>query len=97
VEQTLLSPGPPLTSAKLLPTFIVTVNKTVKDEIIEHVERLDTPPQRKVLDFARRLAASAGTPSRTLSRFQGCIDSEDLQAMSRVIQEGCEKTDSDGW
>src|SRR5579862_9480983 len=75
--------------------FIVT--KTVKDEIIEQVDRLDAPHQRKVLDFARRLTETAGTPGQTLMRFAGCIDPADLDAMSRAIQEGCEKIDRNAW
>lgn len=75
--------------------FIVT--KTVKDEIIEQVERLDAPHQRKVLDFARRLTEPAGTPGQSLLRFAGCIDAADLDAMSRAIEEGCEKIDPNAW
>jgi len=67
------------------------VTKTVKDEIIDQVERLDAPQQRKVLDFARRLTVPAGTPGRDLMRFVGCIDPVDLDDMSHAIQESCEK------
>ena len=73
------------------------MTKTVKDEIIEQVERLDDPHQRKVLDFARRLTKPAGTPGKNLLRFAGCIDPADLDAMSRAIAEGCEKIDPNGW
>ena len=75
--------------------FIVT--KTVKDEIIEQVDRLDPPHQRKVLDFARRLNEPTGTPGRDLMRFAGCIDLVDLEVMSRAIEEGCEKIDPNAW
>ncbi len=73
------------------------MTKTVKDEIIEQVERLDPPHQRKVLDFARRLNEPAGTPGKNLLRFAGCIDPADLEAMSRAIEEGCEKIDPNAW
>jgi hypothetical protein len=73
------------------------VAKTVKDEIIEQVDRLDTPHQRRVLDFARRLTEPAGTPGQSLVRFAGCIDPADLDAMSRAIEEGCEKIDPNAW
>jgi len=73
------------------------VPKTVKDEIIDQVDRLDTPQQRRVLDFARRLTVPAGTPGRDLMRFVGCIDPADLDAMSHAIQEGCEKVEPNAW
>ncbi len=73
------------------------MTKTVKDAIIEQVDRLDAPQQRKVLDFARRLTVPAGTPGRDLMRFVGCIDPADLDAMSQAIQEGCEKIEPNGW
>jgi hypothetical protein len=73
------------------------VAKTVKDEIIEQVDRLAAPHQRKVLDFARRLTEPTGTPVRNLMRFAGCIDPADLDAMSRAIQEGCEKIEPNAW
>jgi hypothetical protein len=73
------------------------VTKTVKDEIIEQVDRLDAPHQRRVLDFARRLTEPTGTPGRNLMRFAGCIDPADLGAMSLAIEEGCEKIDPNAW
>lgn len=71
--------------------------KTVKDEIIEQVERLDAPHQRQVLDFARRMNEPAGTPGRKLLRFAGCIDAADLDEMSRAIQEACETIEPNAW
>jgi hypothetical protein len=73
------------------------VTKTVKDEIIDQVDRMAAPQQRKVLDYARRLTMPAGTPGRELMRFVGSIDPADLEAMSHAIQEGCEKIEPNGW
>ncbi len=73
------------------------MTKTVKEEIIDQVNRLDAPQQQKVLDYARRLTVPAGTPGRDLMRFVGSIDSADLDAMSHAIQEGCEKIEPNGW
>lgn len=73
------------------------VTNTVKDEIIEQVDRLDAPHQRKVLDFARLLTEPTGTPGRNLMRFAGCSEPVDLDDMSRAIQEGCEKIDPNAW
>ncbi len=73
------------------------MGKTVRDQIIEQVDRLDDPQRRQVLDFARRLAAPAGTPGRNLMRFVGSIDPADLKAMAEAIQEGCEKIEPNAW
>jgi hypothetical protein len=73
------------------------VSKTVKDEIIEHVDRLGAPQQQKVLDFARLLTESAGAPGRSLLRFAGCIDPADLETITHAIEEGCEKIDPNAW
>lgn len=73
------------------------MSKTVKDQIIEQVERLRDPQQRQLLDFARRLASSAATPGRDLFRFAGSIAPADLTAMSQAIQEGCEKVEPNAW
>ncbi len=72
------------------------MSQTVKDQIIEQVDRLDDPRQRQVLDFVRRLRAPEGTPGRDLLRFAGTIDPGDLEAISRAIQEGCETVERDG-
>jgi hypothetical protein len=73
------------------------MSKTLKDEIIEQVTRLETPQQRKVLDFARGLGTPVGTSGRELLRFAGSIDPADLAAISKAIQEGCEKVEPNGW
>lgn len=73
------------------------MSKTVKEEIIEQVDRLDAPKQQKVLDFARQLTVPAGTPGQNLMHFVGSIDRADLDAMSQAILEGCEKIDPNAW
>ena len=71
--------------------------RTLKDEIIQEVGRLDAPQQRKVLDFARGLSMLDGTPGRELLKFAGTIEQRDLDAISEAIQEGCEKVEPNGW
>ena len=73
------------------------MSQTVKEQIVEQVDRLDDPRQRQVLDFARRLTTPTGTQGRNLLRFVGSIDPADLEVMSQAIQEGCEKVDPDAW
>ena len=73
------------------------MSQTIKDQIIEQVDLLDDSGQRQVLDFARRLILPPGTPGRDLLRFAGCIDPADLEAISRAVEEGCEKVDPNAW
>ncbi len=67
------------------------MSRTIREEIIEQVDRLDDPQRWRVLDFARRLTAPAGTPGRNLLRFVGSIDPVDLEAMAEAVQQGCER------
>ncbi len=69
------------------------MNRTVKDEIIEQIERLDDRERRQVLEFTRRLASSPAVPGRDLLRFAGSIPPSELEAMTQAIQEGCEKVE----
>lgn len=73
------------------------MNQTIREQIIEQVDRLDDHRRKQVLDFARRLAAPSGAPGRTLMDFVGSIDPADLDAMDTAIQEGCEKVDPNAW
>jgi hypothetical protein len=73
------------------------MSQTIKEQIIEQVDRLDDSRQQQVLDFARRLTAPAGTPGRNLLQFAGSIDPADLEAMSQAIQEDCEQVDPNAW
>ena len=73
------------------------MNNTIREQIIEQVDRLDDSRQRQVLDFARRLTAPAGTPGGSLMHFAGSIDPADLEAMSQAIQQGCEQVEPNAW
>ena len=73
------------------------MSQTIREQIIEQVDRLDDPQRRQVLDFARRLTAPAGTPGQHLLHLAGSIPPADLEAMSQAIQEGCEKVDPNAW
>jgi hypothetical protein len=70
---------------------------TIRDQIIEQVDRLNEPQQRQLLDLARRLAAPDGTPGGKLLRLAGRIAPADLEAMSQAIEEGCEQVDPNAW
>jgi len=71
--------------------------QTVKDEIIQQLDRLATPQQRQVLEFARGLAAPAGVSGDKLLQFAGAIAPADLETISRAILEGCEHVDLNAW
>ncbi len=74
------------------------MSDAVKEQILIQLAGLSEDQQQRVLDFARSLAASPdGVAGRTVLRFAGTIEAEDLQTMSRAIEEGCEKIDPDEW
>ena len=77
--------------------FEISMNRSVKDQIIEQVERLDDRGRRQVLEFTRRLGTSAATPGRDLLRFAGTIPPSDIEAIAQAIQEGCEKVEPNAW
>lgn len=75
------------------------IAKSLEKELLDEIGRLNKSKQRQVLDYARALAS--GTPpgesgARLLS-IVGAIPPEDLNEMSRAIEEGCERIDADGW
>lgn len=87
----------PLDFERMLTYIGLDMYRTIKEEIIRQVDRLDSPSQQRVLDFARGLTSPVGTPGRVLLKFAGLIDASDLAAISQAIQEGCEKVEPNGW
>ncbi len=73
------------------------MSQTIKEQIIEQVDRLDDNRRKQVLDFAQRLAAPPEAAGGSLTRFIGSIDPADLDAMAQAIQEGCERIDPNAW
>jgi hypothetical protein len=71
--------------------------QTVKDEIIQQVDKLAPPQQRQLLEFARGLAKPAGVSGDKLLQFAGAIAPADLETISRAILEGCEHVDLNAW
>ncbi len=74
-------------------------NPSIEKEIIMQLTRLPPEKQEEVLHFVRALTASRplGVPGKDLVRFAGAIDPDDLQIMTQVIEEDCEKVNPDGW
>jgi len=75
------------------------MSTTVIDQIVEQLKTLPYELQRRVLEFTRALASSTprGVPGQRLLRFSGAIPLNDLQRMSRAVDEGCEKVDRNEW
>jgi hypothetical protein len=68
------------------------------ENIFEDLKTL--PPDRLelVADLIRRLSP-AGEAERqaALARTFGCLSPEEADELERVIEEGCEQIDEDGW
>ena len=71
----------------------------ITQQLVQQVDQLPLEFQRKVLDFAQALALALpkGVPGRSLLRFAGAIEAEDLKTMSKAIEAGCERVDADEW
>lgn len=70
----------------------------VVSEVIEQLRGLPDDLKRKVLEFVRTLKRPDhdGVSGRALVAFAGVIPPEDLEAIRRAIEEGCERVD-DEW
>jgi hypothetical protein len=71
-------------------------NTFIKDNIIAQIDRLPYDLQLRVLDFAKTLVPK-GVEGKSLLRFEGTISVDDLQLMSKAIEDGCEKVDIGEW
>ncbi len=49
-----------------------------------------------MLDFVKSLIPT-GVKGKNLLRFEGAIPADDLQLMSKAIEENCEKVDTSEW
>lgn len=75
------------------------ISSSLKKEIFDKLDFLPIEEQRRVLDFTRALTESktVGIPGRDLLRFAGTIEKTELEAMKRVIEDGCERVDLNEW
>ncbi len=71
----------------------------MKSELLHHLNRLPTAMQCQVLQFARALEMTthAGVPGASLMSFAGCIPADDLSAIAKAVEEGCERVDAHEW
>ena len=68
---------------------------SAEKEILNEIHKLGKGQQVEVLEFVRSLAKPEieGVPGKTLLRFAGTIDREDLDKMAEAIQADCEGVD----
>ena len=71
-------------------------NTSLKDNLIDQIEKLPYDLQIRVLDFAKSLIPK-GVEGKSLLPFAGVISEDDLQRMSDAIEENCEKVDIREW
>ncbi len=72
-------------------------NQSIKEEIVKQLDRLPYKFQQRVLDFVRVLSKPKGVPGKQLLHLAGTINSEDLQAMTKAIEDECERVDRNEW
>jgi hypothetical protein len=70
--------------------------ESIKDNLIDQIDKLPHDLQLRVLDFVKALTPK-GVEGKSLLRFEGSIRADDLQLMSKAIEEGCEKVDISEW
>jgi len=69
---------------------------SIKDNLITQLDKLPYDLQLRVLDFIKALIPK-GVEGKSLLRFEGAISADDLQLMSKSIEESCEKVDTSEW
>ncbi len=71
----------------------------IVDKVIEQLKSLPSELQWRVLEFTRALILSTphGVPGQQLLRFAGSIPLEDVQVMREVIEQDCERIDTNEW
>ncbi len=69
---------------------------SIKDSLIAQLDKLPHNLQLRVLDFVKALTPK-GVEGKSLLRFEGAIPADDLQLMTKAIEENCEKVDTGEW
>ena len=66
---------------------------SIKDNLAAQLDSLPYNLQLRVLDFIKSLIPK-GVKGKSLLRFEGAIPADDLQLMTKAIEENCEKVDT---
>lgn len=72
---------------------------TLKEAIIEQVNRLGEREQRILLDLAKSIAGAPihGVSGESLQSFRGAIPKKELDQMTMAIEDACERIDEQTW
>jgi hypothetical protein len=75
---------------------------SLREQIIQELDKLTEAQQTQLLDIARRLQKSVlppGTPGNVLIELTNLLEFApgEVDAMMHAIEEGCEGVDWDGW
>ena len=75
------------------------MTQRIEKELHQQITRLKDDQQLRLLEFARSLADSPGKgeASRTLLRFAGTIEKDDIVTIGRAIDDGCEIVNANEW
>ena len=70
----------------------------LREELLQQVALLPEEEQRRVLAFVKGLVPTVGGVSgKNLLKFSGAIGQADLQAMTKAIEEACERINRSEW
>lgn len=68
------------------------MSDALREQIMDQLDGLSDEERRRVLEFARALAASTpgGVPGKDLLRFAGMFEVDDARRIAEAIEDGCE-------
>ena len=71
----------------------------IEKELHEQITRLKDDQQLRLLEFARSLADSPGKgeAGKTLMRFAGTIEKDEIVAIETAIDDGCKTVNANEW
>jgi len=69
---------------------------SIKEQLLNEFEKLSPEQQQQTLDFARSLKRPRGVPARSLLKYAGRIQPDDIKRMEEAIED-CEKIDLNEW
>lgn len=75
------------------------IKRSVADEVMDELRRLDKGERRQVLEYARSLGRSSrnGVSGEALLEHFGAWSDEEANAIAEAIEEGCERVNLDAW
>jgi len=74
------------------------INSEVKKELLQRMDHLSFASQKQLLGYVSMVDRRArGVKGKNLLSFAGSIDGDDLKAIKKFIETGCESVDSNAW